>query len=48
VSALSLALDRAGFAGITSRFRRGLYTHLVFWNPTRFVGWGSRTPRSLP
>jgi heptosyltransferase-2 len=38
VSALSLALDRAGFAGITSRFRRGLYTHLVFWNPTRFVG----------
>jgi lipopolysaccharide heptosyltransferase II len=38
VSALSLALNRAGFAGVTSRFRRGLYTHLVFWNPTRFVG----------
>jgi lipopolysaccharide heptosyltransferase II len=38
VSALSMALNRAGFAGITSRFRRGLYTHLVFWNPTRFVG----------
>ena len=37
LSALSLALDRAGFAGISSRFRRGLYTHLVFWNPIRFV-----------
>jgi ADP-heptose:LPS heptosyltransferase len=38
ISALSLARDRAGFAGITSRFRRGLYTHLVFWNPVRYVG----------
>ncbi|MEY4670103.1 MAG: hypothetical protein RL518_2802 [Pseudomonadota bacterium] len=38
VSALSLGRDRAGFAGITSRFRRGLYTHLVFWNPVRYVG----------
>lgn len=38
VSALSLARDRAGFAGITSRFRRGLYTHMVFWNPIRYVG----------
>ena len=37
VSALSLARNRAGFAGTTSRFRRGLYTHLVFWNPIRFV-----------
>lgn len=37
ISALSLARDRAGFAGATSRFRRGLYTHLVFWNPIRFV-----------
>ena len=38
ISALSLGRDRAGFAGITSRFRRGLYTHLVFWNPVRYVG----------
>ena len=37
ISALSLARDRAGFAGVTSRFRRGLYTHLVFWNPIRRV-----------
>ena len=37
VSGLTLARDRAGFAGITSRFRRGLYTHLVFWNPSRRV-----------
>lgn len=37
ISALSLATNRAGFAGVTSRFRRGLYTHLVFWNPVRFV-----------
>jgi len=36
-SALTLARDRAGFAGLTSRFRRGLYTHLVFWNPIRPV-----------
>lgn len=38
VSVLSLARDRAGFAGISSRFRRGLYTHLVFWNPVRYIG----------
>lgn len=38
ISAISLGRDRAGFAGITSRFRRGLYTHLVFWNPVRYVG----------
>lgn len=38
ISALTLGRDRAGFAGITSRFRRGLYTHLVFWNPVRYVG----------
>jgi len=38
ISAMSLGRDRAGFAGITSRFRRGLYTHLVFWNPVRYVG----------
>ncbi len=37
VAGLSLARDRAGYAGVTSRFRRGLYTHLVFWNPLRFV-----------
>lgn len=37
VSGLTLARDRAGFAGVTSRFRRGLYTHLVFWNPRRRV-----------
>ena len=37
ICALSLAKNRAGFAGVTSRFRRGLYTHLVFWNPIRFV-----------
>ena len=38
VSVLSMARDRAGFAGISSRFRRGLYTHLVFWNPVRYIG----------
>lgn len=38
VSVLSLSRDRAGFAGISSRFRRGLYTHLVFWNPVRYIG----------
>lgn len=37
VSGLTLARDRAGFGGVTSRFRRGLYTHLVFWNPIRRV-----------
>lgn len=37
VASLTLARDRAGFAGVTSRFRRGLYTHLVFWNPIRRV-----------
>ncbi|RME61406.1 MAG: glycosyltransferase family 9 protein, partial [Candidatus Dadabacteria bacterium] len=38
VTALSFAKNRAGFGGITSRFRTGLYTHLVYWNPTKFVG----------
>ncbi|RMD86493.1 MAG: glycosyltransferase family 9 protein [Candidatus Dadabacteria bacterium] len=37
VVAGSLAKNRAGFGGITSRFRTGLYSHLVFWNPTKFV-----------
>lgn len=37
VSGLTLARDRAGFGGVTSRFRRGLYTHLVFMNPQRRV-----------
>lgn len=37
LTGLTLARDRAGFGGVTSRFRRGLYTHLVFWNPTRRV-----------
>ncbi len=37
MSAGTLACDRAGFATVTSRFRRGLYTHLVFWNPTHHV-----------
>ncbi|MCZ6817782.1 MAG: glycosyltransferase family 9 protein [Planctomycetota bacterium] len=37
VSGLTLARDRAGFGGVTSRFRRGLYTHLVFMNPLRRV-----------
>lgn len=37
VAGLTLARDRAGFGGITSRFRRGLYTHLTFWNPIRRV-----------
>ncbi|WKZ57112.1 MAG: glycosyltransferase family 9 protein [Bdellovibrionota bacterium] len=37
MTALSRGRDRAGFAGVTSRFRRGLYTHLVFWNPTEYV-----------
>jgi ADP-heptose:LPS heptosyltransferase len=37
VTGLTPARDRSGFAGVTSRFRRGLYTHLVFWNPARRV-----------
>lgn len=37
ITGLTLARDRAGFGGVTSRFRRGLYTHLVFWNPARRV-----------
>lgn len=37
LSTLTLAQDRAGFATVTSRFRRGLYTHLVFWNPIHHV-----------
>ncbi|MCO6431417.1 MAG: glycosyltransferase family 9 protein [Deltaproteobacteria bacterium] len=37
IAACSLARDRAGFGGITSRFRSGLYSHLVYWNPIRFV-----------
>jgi len=37
VSTLTLARDRAGFSGPSSRFRRGLYTHLLFWNAIRRV-----------
>lgn len=37
IAGLTLARDRAGFGGLTSRFRRGLYTHLVFFNPIRRV-----------
>ena len=38
LTGLSFARDRAGFGGVTSRFRTGLYSHLVYWNPTKFIG----------
>ena len=34
-AASTLSRDRAGFCYISSRFRRDLYTHLVYWNPLR-------------
>ena len=37
VSALTGAERRVGFHYISSRFRRGLYTTLVYWNPLRHV-----------
>ena len=36
-SALTFARDRAGFSYISSRFRQGIYSHLVYWNPHRHV-----------
>ena len=37
VSALTGAGKRAGFHNVSSRFRRDLYTQLVYWNPLRHV-----------
>lgn len=37
LSTLTAARDRAGYYFITTRFRRGIYTHLVYYNRLRHV-----------